>query len=177
MRSSANTLPDGGSIGPGLTDNGRTDCPGEGSQTCTSTYNGATDTVHTFNYYLIEASQLYLAKGAHVIISSQTPDNPWETGTFNGAASRFVQYANDTAATLGAGNATYVNHFAYTNAIYDSLGAKVVDGYYPVDHTHTSPAGANTVSGAFVKGVKCAAGFLSDHVVNQTSAIPGSCLS
>ncbi|KAI9665737.1 MAG: hypothetical protein M1821_003671 [Bathelium mastoideum] len=143
---------DGGSLTP--TDNGRSDCPGEANQTCTSTYNGATDTVHTFNWYLIEAAQLYLAKGAHVVISSQTPDNPWETGTFVGTASRFVQYAQDTATTLGSASATYVNHFAYTDAIFDSLGATVVDGYYPVDHTHTSPTGADTVSKAFVRGLQ-----------------------
>ncbi|KAF2236549.1 carbohydrate esterase family 12 protein [Viridothelium virens] len=165
---------DGGSLTP--TDNGRSDCPGEAAQTCTSTYNGKTDTVYTFNHYLEEASQLYSAKGAHVIISSQTPDNPWETGTFNGAASRFVQYANDTAATLGTSVASYVNHFGYVSARFKSLGATVVDGYYPVDHTHTSTAGANTVSQAFVKGVVCGGSYLSAHVKNATSTIPGSCL-
>jgi rhamnogalacturonan acetylesterase len=71
---------DGGSLTP--TDNGRTDCSGTGNETCSTTYNGVAETVLTFGAYIEAATKKYLAKGANVIISSQTPNNPWETGSY-----------------------------------------------------------------------------------------------
>lgn len=66
---------DGGSLTP--TDDGRTDCPGQGAQICYSEYDGVNETIYTFAATLEWASDLYLAKGAKVILSSQTPDNTW----------------------------------------------------------------------------------------------------
>ncbi|KAG9024946.1 hypothetical protein FRB95_010848, partial [Tulasnella sp. JGI-2019a] len=71
---------DGGSLTP--TDDGRTDCPGAGNETCTTVYDGVTETVLTFPAYEINAAELIMAKGGHVILSSATPDNPWETGVY-----------------------------------------------------------------------------------------------
>lgn len=50
------------------------------------------ETIYTFPKYLEMASDLYLAKGAKVILSSATPDNPWETGTFTWVPNRFEYY-------------------------------------------------------------------------------------
>lgn len=58
---------DGGS--PESDDNGRSDCPGAGTETCVSDSTGAT--VYTFVYYVIQAAKLMTAKGATVILSSQ----------------------------------------------------------------------------------------------------------
>ena len=58
---------DGGS--PESDDNGRSDCPGAGTETCTSDATG--ETVYTFVYYVIQAAKLMTAKGATVILSSQ----------------------------------------------------------------------------------------------------------
>jgi rhamnogalacturonan acetylesterase len=71
---------DGGSLTP--TDNGRTDCSGTGSETCSTTYNGVAETVLTFGAYVQAATKKYQALGANVIISSQTPNNPWEGGSY-----------------------------------------------------------------------------------------------
>lgn len=89
---------DGGSLTP--TDNGRSDwlvrsclshlsttsisllkrhSPGAGTQTCSTTYNGVAETVLTYPAYQLNAIKLMVAKGAHVILSGPTPDNPWET--------------------------------------------------------------------------------------------------
>ena len=65
---------DGGSPN-GSNDNGRSDCPGTGSETCTSGKTG--ETVYTFNKYVEDAANAYLAKGAGVVVSSQTPNNLW----------------------------------------------------------------------------------------------------
>lgn len=81
---------DGGSITP--TDTGKPDCPGQGTEVCYSEYDGVNETIYTFPEYMIMASQLYLAKGASVVLSTATPDNPWETGTFTWVPNRFQYY-------------------------------------------------------------------------------------
>ena len=166
---------DGGSLSP--TDNGRTDCPGAGDETCTSTFNGQKVTVRTFPWYLQDAGKKLLAKGAKVIIASQTPNNPWESGTFvYSDGGRFVTYARDVAKALGSG-AMFVDHGAYTANIWKILGKAKTDALFPNDHTHTSPAGAAVVAQAFVKGVQCGGGgFLKGFVKNATAEIPGTCL-
>ncbi|RHZ49836.1 rhamnogalacturonan acetylesterase RgaE [Aspergillus thermomutatus] len=160
---------DGGSLS--TTDNGRTDCPGTGDETCTTTYNGVTETVLTFPKYLENAAQLFLAKGAKVLISSQTPNNPWETGTFSYSPSRFVGYAELAAQVAGV---DYVDHGAYVADIFESLGLSTVDSYFPNDHTHTSPAGAQVVANAFLKAVVCRGVALKD--VLKTTSFAGECL-
>ncbi|KAI4921773.1 hypothetical protein J4E90_000200 [Alternaria incomplexa] len=166
---------DGGGLGSG--DNGRSVCPGTGSETCQSTYNGQAVTVHTFPYYLTEAGKKLIAKGAKVIVSSQTPNNPWEGGSFSYTdGGRFVGYARDVAKALGS-NAMYVDHGAYTADIFKTLGKAKVDAFFPVDHTHPSPAGSDAVAKAFVKGIQCGGGgFLNGFVKNATASIPGKCL-
>lgn len=166
---------DGGSLSS--SDNGRSVCPGTGAETCKSTYNGQAVTVHTFPWYLTEAGKAIIAKGAKVIMSSQTPNNPWESGTFTYTdGGRFVKYAKDVATALGA-NAMYVDHGAYTANIFKTLGKAKTDALFPSDHTHTSPAGADVVSKAFVKGLQCGGGgFLKDYVKNATATIQGTCL-
>ncbi|KZV75970.1 carbohydrate esterase family 12 protein [Peniophora sp. CONT] len=156
---------DGGSLTP--TDNGRTDCSPSGtdySVTCTSVYDGVTETVLTYEAYLANAAKTFKAKGANVIISSATPDNPWETGTFTYSANRFVGYAEDAATASGA---TFVDHGLYTAALYDKAGATTVDSYYPNDHTHTSPAGANVVARAFVLALEATSSSLASYITHD----------
>ncbi|PQE04503.1 rhamnogalacturonan acetylesterase protein [Rutstroemia sp. NJR-2017a BVV2] len=162
---------DGGSLS--TTDNGRTDCPGAGSETCISPTTG--ETVYTYVFYLLQAGKLMTAKGAHVVVASATPNNVWESGTWSYSSSRFVGYAQTVASSLGS-LASFVDHGQYTANIYKTLGATVVDGYYPNDHTHTSPAGATTVAGAFMKGLMCGGSALSAYSKNTTSSIAGSCI-
>ncbi|CBY00009.1 hypothetical protein IAQ61_002778 [Plenodomus lingam] len=166
---------DGGSLSP--KDNGRTVCPGRGSEVCKVTSGGKNITVHTYSYYLTEAGKDLIKKGAKVIISSPTPNNPWEGGTFSYTdGGRFVEYSRDVAKALGP-NAMYVNHSAYTAAIFKELGKEKTDALFPKDHTHTSPKGADVVAKAFVKGLQCGGGgFLKGYVKNATETIDGSCI-
>lgn len=73
---------------PRSNDNGRSVCPGEGTETCVSDTTG--ETVYTFVFYVIQAARLMRAKGATVILSSQTPKNQWSTGSWVGTPPRFV---------------------------------------------------------------------------------------
>ncbi len=107
------------------------------------------------------------------MISSQTPNNPFETGTFTYTGSRFVQMAADSAATVAA---SYVDHGAYTADEFHRLGLSTTDSFFPIDHTHTAPAGANVVSGAFVKGVLCGNSAFKSLIKNSTATVAGACL-
>ena len=140
---------DGGSPNS-VSDNGRSDCPGTGSETCVSGKNGAT--VYTFGHYVEAAAKMYISKGASVIVSSQTPNNVWETGSFSDAASRFVPYAKTAAQNVGSG-ASFVDHFQSVANMYKKLGAAKTNALYPSDHTHTSPEGADLCAQAFVQAI------------------------
>lgn len=165
---------DGGSLNSG--DNGRSVCPGSGNETCQSTLNGQTVIVHTYPYYLQEAGKALIAKGAKVIFSSPTPNNPWESGSFAHSPSRFYGYSEQSAKALGE-NAQYVNHGGYTASIFQQMGKAAVDAIFPNDHTHTSPEGADIVHKAFVKALLCdGEGFLQGFIKNSTSSVEGTCL-
>lgn len=139
---------DGGT--PETNDNARSDCPGDGTETCTSSSTGAT--VYTFVYYVSQAAKALIAKGATVVLSSQTPNNLWETGSFVDAPPRFVGYQKTAAAAVGAG-AAFVDHYAAQAAAYKKLGDSAVSAFYPNDHTHTSPAGATLAAQAFAQAI------------------------
>jgi rhamnogalacturonan acetylesterase len=140
---------DGGS--PTSNDNGRSDCPGAGTETCISDKTG--ETVYTFVFYVIQAARLLTNKGATVILSSQTPNNQWETGTWQGAPSRFVGYQKTATNALNDARVTFVdNHQAVSN-MYRKLGNSAVNAFYPKDHTHTSPAGAEAIAKAFAQAI------------------------
>lgn len=125
---------DGGSLSD---DDGRTDCPGSSTQVCYSEYDGVNETIYTFPAYLEMASKLYLAKGASVVLSSATPDNPWETGSFVYSPNRFEYYTWLATQVEGGPSAGvyFVSHGDYTAQLEDNLGATVVDEYFPIDHT------------------------------------------
>ncbi|KAH6855388.1 SGNH hydrolase-type esterase domain-containing protein [Chaetomium sp. MPI-CAGE-AT-0009] len=140
---------DGGSPNS-ANDNGRSDCPGTGSEVCTSGKTG--EKVYTFNHYVETAARKYIAKGAKVIVSSQTPNNLFEGGTFIPGAPRFVGYAGLAARNVGNG-ASFVDHFQAVANMFLKLGSAKTNALFPVDHTHTSPAGADLVAQAFVQAV------------------------
>ncbi|OBT72619.1 hypothetical protein VF21_08375 [Pseudogymnoascus sp. 05NY08] len=158
---------DGGSLS--TTDNGRTDCFGGGSEVCISPTTG--EKVYTYVFYLLQAGKLMTAKGAHVVIASPTPNNLWETGTWSYTAPRFTAYGRSVVTSLGS-LAAFVDHGLYVANEYKALGATAVNAFYPIDHTHTSPAGAESVAGQFVKGLKCGGSALSVYV---TASVSGSC--
>jgi rhamnogalacturonan acetylesterase len=132
--------------------------------------------VLTFPAYLINAGKALTAKGAKVIVSSQTPNNPWEGGSFSYAPGRFTTYAKSAAESIGAG-AQFVDHGQYTANIFKTLGKAKVDAMFPNDHTHMGPAGADTVAKAFVKAVLCSSGgLLNEFVKNGTASVEGACI-
>jgi len=148
---------DGGSLN---SDNGRSDCPKDPTGVCTGA-NGAT--VQTFTTYMSNAGNMFSKKGMHVIISSQTPNNPWETGSFVNAPSRFVDLAKKVAGLVEG--AVFIDHFAYVNKEYQAhYNPNTIKDLFAGDHTHTNAKGAKVVAKAFSKGVACAKTPLTEHV-------------
>lgn len=171
---------DGGSLSK--TDNGRTDCPGSGNETCQTTYNGVQETVYTFPEYLRNATGLFLAKGANVVLSSATPNNVWESGNFSWEEGRFDTFPELVASQVGGPDAGvyYVPHGAYAAQAMKNMGKDLVDENYPNDHTHTAPYLADIMAKAFVLGLKCGTSQLGQGAVNSTesltSTVLGACL-
>lgn len=124
--------------------------------------------MHSFPFYIQNAVDALKAKGAIPIISSQTPDNLW-TGNSISAPPRFVPYAATTASRTGV---TYVDHFAYVAQAYKALGQTATTVFYPIDHVHTSPAGANVVSQSFVRGLLCGSSSLKSRVNSAGQSAP-----
>ncbi|KAL1869139.1 hypothetical protein Daus18300_005675 [Diaporthe australafricana] len=140
---------DGGS--PETNDNGRSDCPGAGTETCKSSADGST--VYTFVYYVSQAAKALVAKGATVVLSTQTPNNVWETGSYSYSPPRFVGYVKTAATAVASASVTYVDHYNAQSLAYKKLGNSGTNALYPNDHTHTSPAGAKLAAQAFAQAI------------------------
>lgn len=138
----------------------------------------ATEVVQTYPTYLVEAGTTFLSKGAKVIISSPTSDNPWESGNFTYSPNRFSYFAWLAVSELGgpAAGVYFVPHGPYAAQAMQNLGAAVVDANYPLDHTHTGPYLASVVAQSYVLGLKCGTSGLADLVANATSRIEVSVL-
>lgn len=128
----------------------------------------------TYPAYLENATRNLTSRGATVIISSPTPNNPWETGSFVYTPNRFTTYSHDSAAEFE--EATFVDHGQLLANAYEELGAAEVDSFYPIDHTHTSPEGADVAAQTFVRGLLCSESDLKGYVVNSTDSVIGNCL-
>lgn len=89
--------------------------------------------------------------GAQVIISSQTPANPFRD--HSGDTPVYALYAKAVAKKTGV---TFIDHFSLTRDEYLGLGAVAVNGMLPSDGIHTTSAGAEVAARSFVRGVLCA---------------------
>ncbi|TDL15683.1 rhamnogalacturonan acetylesterase [Rickenella mellea] len=153
-------------------DNGRSDCPGNSvTATCTVVDNGVSVVTHTFNFYVQNAVTTLASKGVKTVVSSVTPDNGFPFGP--ASSNRFVGFASLAASRTGA---DFVDHYSYVVQAYNALGEKTVNTFYPIDHTHTSAAGALVVAEAFVKGLSCGTSKLKASLSSASKNIPNGCL-
>ncbi|KAJ6621205.1 rhamnogalacturonan acetylesterase [Mycena sp. CBHHK59/15] len=159
----------------GAVDNGKQDAVGDGYNitSTVTTANGTQILIHSFAWYVENAVNAIKAKGGIPIISSQTPDNIWSNSTTVAAGGRFVTYAHSVGTDT---NIAYVDHFDYVAQAYEKLGQTAVNAFYPIDHLHTSPAGALVVAEAFVRGLLCGTSALKNFVSSVGKAVPNGCL-
>ena len=113
--------------------------PGEESQEFTLP-NGKQETVYTFGHYMRQFIGETKAAGAFPVVLSLTVRNIWKDGKVERANGRFSQWAAEIAKAAG------VPFVDLTDAIadqYDKIGEAKVKAWFPQDHTHTSPEGAD----------------------------------
>ena len=93
----------------------------------------------------------FKAAGTYVIISSQTPANPFRSHTEVMPVQAL--YAKAIADKTGV---AFVDHFSLTRDEYLGLGAAAVNEMLPSDGIHTTLVGAEVAARSFVQGVLCA---------------------
>ncbi|HZL55960.1 MAG TPA: rhamnogalacturonan acetylesterase [Bryobacteraceae bacterium] len=130
----------------------RGDLPGIGSEsTQVAAPDGKTETVYTFGWYLRRFIEDTKAKGAHPIVLSLTVRNIWQAGKVERGSGQFAKWSQDVA------EAEKVPFIDLTNIIadaYEKMGADRVKELFPVDHTHTSQAGADLNASLVIAGLK-----------------------
>ena len=89
------------------------------------------------------------AKGAQIVVASQTPNNPFKDTS---GVPIYVGYAQQVAQQTSV---SYVDHFDLVLKEYEALGATTVNGYFPIDNIHTNTVGADVVAQALVRGILC----------------------
>lgn len=118
-----------------------------------------------------------------MVISTSTPRNPYQTGSFTWTPTIYSWYSWHVVESLGgpAAGIYYVPHACYCVQALELQGPGAAIAGYPMDNTHTAPELADTFSQAFVLGLKCGTSPLQRYVVNATSRIEsaalGTCLS
>jgi len=123
-------------------------CPGLDTTVTCESDDG--EVFHTFFKYMEDAARSFKALGAFVIISSQTPGNPFRYHTETTPV--YALYAKAVAEKTGV---AFVDHFSLTRDEYLSLGAAAVNKMLPSDGIHTTLAGAEVAARSFIKGVLC----------------------
>jgi lysophospholipase L1-like esterase len=130
----------------------RGDLPGTGPESKDlAMKDGKVETIYTFGWYIRKFISDTKAKGAHPIVLSLTVRNIWQDGRVERGSGHFSQWLQDVA------EAEKVPFVDLTNIIgdtYEKLGQDKVKDFFPVDHTHTSPAAADLNASLVVAGLK-----------------------
>lgn len=114
---------------------------------------GAKETVRTYGGYLRQYIADTKEKGATPIVCSLVPRNIWKDGKVARAAGDFCKWAREAAEAEGVA-------FLDLNEIiareYERVGQATVQAEYftTIDHTHTTPAGAQVNAARVVEGLR-----------------------
>jgi lysophospholipase L1-like esterase len=133
-------------------DRARGSLPGLGEESQEFTLpNGSQETVYTFGHYMRRMIDAAKASGAFPVVLSLTVRNIWKDGKVERANGQFSKWSAEIAKAAG------VPFVDVTSAIadqYDKLGEVKVKQWFPEDHTHTSPEGADFTASLVVAGLK-----------------------
>lgn len=127
--------------GPIDRDRARGSLPGLGDEAKEFTLpDGRRETVYTFGWYLRRYIEEAREKGATPVVLSPTARNIWKGMAVERGPGRYAEWAAAVARAAG------VTFAPVTDAIadrYEDLGPEAVARFFPEDHTHTSPEGAD----------------------------------
>ncbi len=128
--------------------------PGIGEETreIDNPITGKHEVVHTFGWYTRQFIRQTKAKGATPIILSPTPNNVWDNGRIDRGFGHYTEWAEQVAASEQRTDFIDVN--AIISDEFERLGPEKVATFFPGDHTHTSPEGAEVNATCVVAGLK-----------------------
>jgi lysophospholipase L1-like esterase len=109
------------------------------------------ETVHTFGWYLRKFVAETKANGATPILLSPTVRNIW---TGPNVERQMGKYAEWTRQVATAGSVMFLDESNAIADVYEKLGPEKVKDYFPIDHTHTSPEGADLNASIVVATLK-----------------------
>ena len=109
------------------------------------------ETVHTYGWYLRKMVADVKAHGATPVILSLTVRNEWKDGRVERVNGPWRRFSAEIAQTAGVG---YVDLTRLIADDYQLRGAEAVKAYFPKDHTHTGPEGAENNAALVVAGLK-----------------------
>jgi lysophospholipase L1-like esterase len=111
------------------------------------------ETVHTYGWYMTKYVTDAKSKGALPIVLSPIPRNIWSPDNHVGRNTK--DYGGWSADVAKAQGVPFVDLNGIIADKYDALGPdKVKAQYFPGDHTHTNPAGAELNASCVVEGLK-----------------------
>jgi len=138
--------------GPLDTGRARGSLPGIGEEIQEITMpDGNRQTVHTFGWYMRKFIADTKAKDAVPIVLSPTVRNIWTNGKVERGPGEYSRWAGEVAQSRAAAflDVTYI----IANR-YEKMGQEMVQEFFPEDHTHTTPGGADLNAAAVVSGLK-----------------------
>lgn len=144
---------DGGAINDSSRARGSIRGTGEETEEIDNLITKKHEVVHTYGWYMRKYIADTKTKRATPIVLSPVPRNVWKEGTVVRAANDYGKWAAETAK---AGGAWFIDLNEIVAKHYEAAGPEKVGAEYftPVDHTHTSPAGAGLNASSVVEGVR-----------------------
>ncbi len=124
---------------------------GEETQEIDNVLTQRRESVHTFGWYLRKMIADTQAKGATPIVLSPTVRNMWRDGNVERGPGEYRAWSRAVAEAAGV---AFVDLTRIVADRYQALGEAKVAEFFPQDHTHTNPAGAEGNAAAVVAGLK-----------------------
>lgn len=107
--------------------------------------------VHTFGWYLRKMIAEARARGVNPILLSPTVRNIWSDGKVERGPGQYREWSRAIAQAAGV---SFVDVSGLIADRYERLGPERVKEYFPVDHTHTNPDGADFNARVVVVGLQ-----------------------
>lgn len=141
---------DGGSL---TNSRGRASLKGtqDESQVVTNKISGATETVHTYGWYLRQYIEDTKAKSATPIVLSLVPRKIWKDGKIARGNNDYAKWAAEAAKTEGV---EFVDLNDIVARHYEELGPDKVNALFGDEHTHTNEEGAKLNAQCVVEGLR-----------------------
>ena len=113
--------------------------------------NNSIEVVHSYGWYIRKFIKDAKAKGAIPIVLSMIPRNEFKEGKVDRADKDYGLWAKQAAEQEGA---YFIDLNSITADKYDKLGPEETKKFFPGDHTHTNPAGADVNAQSVVEGLR-----------------------